>query len=314
MDLDFLTGSFTGSVYNLDDLCGKSYIYNLKNLRENFYVGNVFYRNGKVIIMTSGSNFGGLQINDINTNNYEYDLSFQSKQIIYEKQIVCPVEPGEFNVSTNPSAIVLPTASFDINQNGTFDFQDADVLLRYMAYKTTQPSGYPSTDWTSSILDDSTNEEPTVYAMYSSSWQGTNNLFSSSFSYIDNTLYNNLDFTNDNKINYNDMFILWKYFIYRLTQKNYESYTTPNSQQKYLSGILDYLDNQTLRNIPPAINQNFLNYSYLSSQDPTGSYLAPYVTTIGLYSGTDLVAVAKLGSPIKITPDFPINFIVKIDF
>ncbi len=314
MDLDFATGSFTGSVYDLDDLCGKSYIYNLNNLRENFYVGNVFYRNGKIIIMTSGSNFEGLQLNDVVTNAYQYDLSFQSKQTVYEKQIVCPVSPGEFNVSMNPSAIVLPTASFDINQNGMFDFQDTDVLLRYMEYKTTQPSGMPITDWTSSILDTSTNEEPTVYAMYSSSWQGTDNLFSSSFTYIDTELYNNLDFTNDNKIDENDMFILWKYFIYRLTQKNYSSYLTQNSQLTSLSSIINYLDIQTLRNFPPQINQNFLEYPILSVQDPTGSYLAPYVTSVGLYSGTDLIAVAKLGSPIKITPDFPINFVVKIDF
>jgi len=314
MDLDAFTGSFTGNVYDLDDLCGKSYIYNLKNLRENFYVGNVFYRNGKIIIMTSGSNFEGLQLNDVSTNSYEYDLSFTSKQTVYEKQIVCPVEPGEFNVSTNPTAVVLPSSSFDINKNGQFDFQDTDILLRYMAYKNTQAGGNPITDWTSSIIDTSTNEEITIYNMYSSSWQGTDNLFSSSFTYIDNSLYSSLDFTNDNRINYNDMFILWKYFIYRLTQKNYESYLSPNSQLKYLSGILDYLDGETLRGHPPVINQNFLDYPTLSQADPTGSYLAPYATSIGLYSGTELVAIAKLGSPIKITPDFPINFVVKIDF
>ena len=74
------------------------------------------------------------------------------------------------------------------------------------------------------------------------------------------------------------------------------------------------MNTQTLRGVPPQINQNFLDYPILSKQDPTGSYLAPYVTTVGLYDGTDLVCVAKLGSPIKITPDFPINFIVKIDF
>jgi hypothetical protein len=57
-----------------------------------------------------------------------------------------------------------------------------------------------------------------------------------------------------------------------------------------------------------------LDFESLSKTDPTGSYLAPYVTTIGFYSGCDLVAVAKLGSPIKITPDFPMNFVVKMDF
>ena len=314
MDLDPLTGSFTGSVGILGDLSGKAYIYNLKNLRPNFYVGNVFYRNGKIVIMTSGSNFDGLQLNNTVTNEYDYDLDFTSKQTVYEKQVVCPVDIGEFNVSTNPSAIVLPQAEFDINKNGQFDFQDCDVLLRYMAYKNTQFTSNPSTDWTSSILDTTTNEEVTVYNMYSSSWTGTDNLFSSSYSAINNTMYNDLDLNNDNKMNYNDMFILWKYFIYRLTQKNYNSYITPSSKNKYLSSVIDYLNSKTLRGKPPQINPNFLDYRVLSNADPTGSYLAPTVTTIGLYNGCDLVATAKLGSPIKITPDFPINFVVKIDF
>lgn len=314
MDLNYLTGSFTGSVDDIGDLSGKSYIYNLKNLHENFYVGNIFYRNGKIVIMTSGSNFGGLQLNDVVTNEYQYEIDFKSKQTIFEKQVVCPVEPGEFNVSTNPTATVLPNAVFDINKNGKFDFQDVDILLRYMAYKNTEPTGRPNTDWTSSILNTSTDEEASVYDMYSSYWSGTDALFSSNYSNINNTLFNDLDFNDDNKINSNDMNILWKYFIYRLTQKNYESYITPNSRKKYLSDIIDYMNTKTMRGQPPKINQNFLDYSVLTKQDPTGSYLTPTVTSIGLYSGTNLVSIAKLGSPIKITPDFPINFIVKMDF
>jgi hypothetical protein len=316
MDLSSTTGSFTGSVNILGDLSGKAYVYNLKNLRPNFYVGNSFYRNGKIIIMTSGSNFGGLQLsNTVINNEYAYDIEFTSSQTIFEKQVVCPVDIGEFNVSTNPTAIIFPAAEFDINKNGRFDFQDADVLLRYMAYQSSSTAtGQPSMDWSSSIIDTTTNEEPAVYSMYSSSWFGTDSLFSSSYSMINNTMYGDLDFNNDNKINYNDMYILWKYFIYRLTQKNYETYITPNSQNKFLANIIDYMNSKTLRGQPPMINSTFSEYSQHSRNDPTGSYLAPTVTSVGLYDGCDLVAIAKLGSPIKITPDFPINFVVKIDF
>jgi hypothetical protein len=141
--------------------------------------------------------------------------------------------------------VVPPDIEFDINKNGTFDFQDADILLRYMAYKKTEPSGIPNTDWSSSIVDTSTDEEPSVYNMYSGQWEGTDHLFSSSYSDINNRLYSSLDFNNDNKINNSDMNILWKYFIYRLTQKNYESYITPNSQKKFLSDIIDYLNVKT---------------------------------------------------------------------
>jgi hypothetical protein len=58
----------------------------------------------------------------------------------------------------------------------------------------------------------------------------------------------------------------------------------------------------------------FGDYEISSSIDQSGSYLAPYITTIGLYDDSmTMVAVAKLGRPIKSLPDFPVNFIVRID-
>jgi hypothetical protein len=62
------------------------------------------------------------------------------------------------------------------------------------------------------------------------------------------------------------------------------------------------------------LNPLFLEYQFSSSVDPTGSYLAPYITTIGLYDdGNQLVAVAKLAHPLKSYPDYPINFIIRFD-
>jgi hypothetical protein len=62
------------------------------------------------------------------------------------------------------------------------------------------------------------------------------------------------------------------------------------------------------------IHGGFSDYDVSSSIDPTGSYLAPYITTIGLYDGDNqMVAVAKLPRPIKSLPDYPINFIVRFD-
>ena len=58
----------------------------------------------------------------------------------------------------------------------------------------------------------------------------------------------------------------------------------------------------------------FEHYDLSGSVDSTGSFLAPYITTIGLYDNDmDLVAVAKLPQPIKSEPDFPVNFIVRFD-
>ena len=59
---------------------------------------------------------------------------------------------------------------------------------------------------------------------------------------------------------------------------------------------------------------SFDDYLYSGSVDPTGSYLAPYITTIALYDDElNMVAVAKLPQPIKSLPDYPINFIVRFD-
>ena len=56
------------------------------------------------------------------------------------------------------------------------------------------------------------------------------------------------------------------------------------------------------------------DYSVSASIDPTGSYLAPMVSTIGIYDKDgDMVAVAKLPQPIKNLPDYDVNFIVRFD-
>jgi hypothetical protein len=56
------------------------------------------------------------------------------------------------------------------------------------------------------------------------------------------------------------------------------------------------------------------DYFEYASTDLTGSYLSPFITTIGLYDDSgDMVAVAKLPTPIKNLPDYDMNFIVRFD-
>ena len=50
-------------------------------------------------------------------------ISNQNKPYLKNKLYV-PVEPGEFNVSTNPTAVVFPNSPFDINENGKLDFKN----------------------------------------------------------------------------------------------------------------------------------------------------------------------------------------------
>lgn len=66
--------------------------------------------------------------------------------------------------------------------------------------------------------------------------------------------------------------------------------------------------------VNPLVFSGFGEYDYSSSLDTTGSYLAPYITTIALYDNElNMVAVAKLPQPIKSMPDYPLNFIVRFD-
>jgi len=47
---------------------------------------------------------------------------------------------------------------------------------------------------------------------------------------------------------------------------------------------------------------------------PSGSYFTPYATTLGLYNdNNELLAVAKFGKPIMISPDTDMTFVIKYD-
>jgi hypothetical protein len=93
---------------------------------------------------------------------------------------------------------------------------------------------------------------------------------------------------------------------------------TTNSGVKYIKklttlengNILDYRFSGSIGNK----KAGFEHYDVSGSTDSTGSFLAPMITTIGLYDDNcDLVAVAKLPQPIKSEPDIPVNFIVRFD-
>jgi hypothetical protein len=76
----------------------------------------------------------------------------------------------------------------------------------------------------------------------------------------------------------------------------------------------EYLDYSYISSINSSISGGFEQFELSGSIDLTGSFLAPFITTIGLYNDDfELVAVAKLPQPIKSMPDVPINFIVRFD-
>ena len=172
-------------------------------------IGNVFYNQGLVVI-TSGSN---------SKLTGSWDISFKSTQTIYEHEYLLISNEDEFNVSTNPTAVV------EVGRE-TLLITDTNNKI----YKTTTTPGV-------------------------------------------------------------------KYIRKISTLEN--------------GNILDY---SYISTYSSSISGGFEQYDLNSSSDSTGSFLLPFITTIGLYDDNcDLVAVAKLPQPIKSESDMPVNFIVRFD-
>lgn len=76
-------------------------------------------------------------------------------------------------------------------------------------------------------------------------------------------------------------------------------------------GVMDY---SYISSVNSNVSGGFEQWEQYELSDPTGSYLMPMITTIGLYDDNmDLVAVAKLPRPIKSMHNMPVNFLVRFD-
>ena len=304
----------TQFVFNLQ---GNFNIFNVSDYESQHHIGNVFYKSGKLVISTSGSIFDTMFETTI--NDYPvYDIEFKNKIRLHEKEIICTVNPGEFNYSTNPTSYNYdPIAPLDLNKNGDFDFDDCDKILRGMYYKFTgTETWWELFDSFSSTSDYDTIVENSLFNYYvTNSPQKIlleTRLTDGEKSYIINDLNQVLDINGDKISDYSDIKLLWKYFVTHLTAANFIQYQTSKSisgVRPTYDSVVIYLDKITGKSSKPKILDTF----YSGSTSPTSSYLTPYVTTIGLYNGADLIAVAKLGTPIKNIGYFPLCFIVRFD-
>jgi hypothetical protein len=99
--------------------------------------------------------------------------------------------------------------------------------------------------------------------------------------------------------------------------KIYKTTTVPGTKYIKKKSILEdgtILDYRIPSSVKANVSGGFEHYELSSSVDSTGSFLTPFITTIGLYDDNcDLVAVAKLPQPIKSEPDIPVNFIIRFD-
>ena len=136
------------------------------------------------------------------------------------------------------------------------------------------------------------------------------------YEFVTDTLISSLDINDDGKTDETDIKILWIFFSGNLTSDVYtalyNSKTLSFGNRKTYDDVFNYLTDLTKKNLPRVIKSDFLKDLSVDSFT-TGSNLTPYITSIGLYNGLDLVAVAKLGSPIKNAGYFPLNFIVRFD-
>ena len=293
--------------YAASKIFGKSYIYNMSDLQTNFNVGNVFYNTNKLIINNTGSVLNNLTLDPTDFNNTYLYMKYNSQLTLHEKQYICTIEPGEFNVSTNPTAITSSMFDYGVINTDIFNFDNLDIILRYINTRITVNN---SEKWWDNFVSGDIDES--IFNFYSSSY----------YDYESNRLTNelkskcsslNFDVNGDGTANYQDGSAIWKYFIQDFTINNYQNYLNPRSRRNNYDDMISFLNEKTGKSNKKLVKQEFFEYNYSSSLDPTGSYLAPYITTVGLYSGTELVAIAKLAQPIKNTGEIPINIVIKWD-
>ncbi len=330
----FATASATSSISDPNNLLdfpancsGSVYVYNLNKYENNPLIGNVFYKNGYFVLTNTSSNYYNIFSG---TGSYGFSLNYKGSHTIYEHEHLISVRPGEFNYSTNPTSLIPNNLLFDVNQDGKFDFLDVDLIMRYLYKKKffeefvfddngivlEQDSLNDYSWWNNDILqtesDDVLLQESDEAAYLASS--SFNAFTKTAFDYIQTNLVDTgiLDTDGDGSINLNDGNILSLYYFERLTPERLSSLINEDSTRKYVKDIKEYL-NAYCRSDNYKVSPYFLEYQYSSSYDPTGSYLAPFITTIGLYEGNELVAVGKLGRPVKNLVDWPVNIVVRFD-
>jgi len=327
---------YPSSYHDLDNLkdklpmnvSGSVYVYDTPDLNNYFKVGNVFYKNGLVTITDTGSFFGNMLTG---TGSRGHLIKFKGEHTIYENEYLIPVEPGEFNISTNPTALLKETVILDINGDGVFDFDDLDLILRYLnkfkfltgtesevdnGHEIEQTEAWWNndiiiTEAEDAILLDGFDTDALQEEFEADGGKLTKQIFDKLVE-IDQGGY--LDFDGDGNSNSFDASILINYFNNIRNQALIDELINDNSTRNTPDQVANYLDNLTGKFNFTRVNPEFNSYLESSSLDKTGSYLSPYVTSIGLYNERyEMVAVAKLAKPIKILQNQPLNFNIRID-
>jgi len=328
---------------------GVVFSYVINEVGQAEHLGNVFYKNGLVVITNPSPAYQNILKDG-------YHISFQTQHTIYEEEYILTVAPGEFNTSQNPTSLLRESALFDINGNGTFDFEDVDLILRYInkykifvntkiAVENSQTDhGFVLEQDLFSLSSSLSNAElirRSIKAFDSEEAWWNNDIFmlESEDVLLNENITDLVEFFADDKlsdvyisklielddsgafdingdgtVDSRDAAIILRYYNNYRDHNLIKSSITALSTRTSATQVVDLLDKYTGTNQDNIIHPNFYSYVESSSYDKTGSYLAPFVTTIGLYDDSyNLVGVAKLGTPIKIPKDYPLNFSVSWD-
>ena len=304
------------------DYRGRTIVYDYEKYQVDPYIGNIFYRNGLIVITHTGSSFTNILTN---SGSRGFEMEFQGSHTILENECLVTINPGEFNYSTNPTALIKDNVLFDVNQDGIFDVTDLQLIMTFLAKNRFKESrgvddnGYvleQQTDnwWADDIILTESEDVLELEVLKDMVNKNPYGIPDKVYNYINEKLISTkiLDIDGNGVIDPKDGYLLMLYYYDKLTPNGIKPYIDKMSTRTTVADIERYIDPYAgCRQF--TIEPNFHSYVESSSIDPTGSYLSPYITTVGLYQENELVAVAKLGRPIKNLIDWPVNIVVRFD-
>jgi hypothetical protein len=310
-------------------LNNKAYLYSIPQIKfgEEIKPNSVVLKSELLNETILDDGFGNLE------SNYN---SYVFKQIDIENSLFIFEDPGGSELTANlipyesGSAIDIENAIFQIQLQEIFYLIKIDVETSFISWLgvfndklKVSPVIIGNVFYSHGIItitrDTDTSRENMINSDWQLNYQSTNTIYENEILLVVeedefnvSTNPTAVNFTNLNNLEYITSFEGIK------RTSTYDAATIKNdyySEHTFPSGsYVERLGGYITESVTLSGWGGFDHYEYSSSIDPTGSFIAPYVTTIGLYDDNmDMVAVAKLATPIKSTPDLPVNFLVRID-
>jgi hypothetical protein len=320
------------SLKNTQSVVGLVMAYNTRTVSESAIkqVGNIFYKNGVVVLTDIDS--GYMKNFMTKSGQSGYEISFKGVHTLFETEIVCKVEPTEFNVSTNPTSLVHDKIPYDINGDGKFDILDLILIFRFLTEYDITPDNIKKqkrAELEGGVAVEQDSMWPNSDILITESEDAILKFFTSESANINQDEYSGylpylrklkkegkFDVNKDGYSDSLDAKLIVRYFRGNSGVDLIRGLITKYAERRVASEIVEFLDIQTGKNNGIKVLKDFEKFTDLNKLIKNGKNLdslRPHATTIGLYDGLSLVAVAKLGKPIKITDSYPINFLVKYD-